>query len=431
MRRRKTLLALGATTLLGLVVAVVLYRVADAPSDSSETPQADTRPDAAMIARGAYLAAASDCVSCHTLPGKPPYSGGPEFKLPFGTLYGSNITPDLKYGIGSWSDSDFIAAMHRGIAKDGRHLYPAFPYTNYTKMPVSDVLAIKAYLFSLKPAPIPSVKNKILFPFNQTWGIAYWNLLFNPNRRFEPDPRRSAQVNRGAYLVEGPGHCPLCHSPLNLAFVPEKDREMAGAVVEGVRCYNISSDAKWGVGSWSVAELANYLKTGYSDDRGAAGTSMGQVVENSTSQMSDADLAAMAAYLKQLEPQPGVVEITRHSAGAEPDSLQTFAGELDGRRIYEGACMGCHGSGGSASAHAGTLQGHPTVNDKSSLNATWVTLHGVDYWTAEGHIYMPAFAGAYSDAEIASVVRYVEAAFGPGGAKVNGNTVERARSYSP
>ncbi len=135
----------------------------------------------------------------------------------------------------------------------------------------------------------------------------------------------------------------------------------------------------------------------------------------------------MAAYLKQLPPQRGVVEITKNSASAKPDSLQTFAGEPEGRRIYEGACMGCHGSGGPATAYAGNLQGHPSVNDTSSLNATWVTLHGVDYWTAEGHVYMPSFAGAYSDAEIASVVRYVEAAFGPGGAKVNGKAVEKAR----
>jgi mono/diheme cytochrome c family protein len=427
MKRPKVLYTIAAVVLLGFVLAVVLYRVADAPSDPSETPHTDVRPDAALIARGAYLAAASDCVSCHTGPGKPPYAGGTPFKLPFGTLYGSNITPDVKYGIGSWSDSDFVAAMHRGIAKDGHHLYPAFPYTNYTKMTVGDVLAIKAYLFSLKPVPIPSVKNKIVFPFNQTWGIAYWNLIFNPNRRFQVDPNRSAQLNRGAYLVEGPGHCVLCHTPMNLAFAPKKDREMAGSVVEGVRGYNISSDLEWGVGSWSEAELANYLKTGRSENRGAAGASMGQIVQNSTSQMSDPDLFAMAACLKQLRPQRGVVEITKNSAGAKLGSLPAFAGEPEGRHIYEGACIGCHGSGGAATAYAGDLQGHPSVNDTSSLNATWVTLHGVDYWTAEGHIYMPSFSGAYSDAEIAAVVRYVEAAFGPGGAKVNSEAVEKAR----
>ncbi len=427
MRRRTVLLKFGAVAILGFIVAVILYRVADEPSDTSETPKADVRPDAAMIARGAYLAAASDCVSCHTLPGNPPYSGGTEFKLPFGTLYGSNITPDVKYGIGSWSDADFIAAMHLGIAKDGHHLYPAFPYTSYTKMPVSDVLAIKAYLFSLKPVANPSIKNKIFFPFNQTGGIAYWNLLFNSNRRFQPDPRRSAEINRGAYLVEGPGHCALCHSPLNLAFVPKKSREMAGAMVDKVFCYNISSDTKWGVGSWSDGELAHYLKAGYSEERGAAGASMGQVVQNSTSQMSDADLIAMAAYLKQLEPQRGKVEITSHPAAVQPDSLQNFASEPEGRHIYEGACMGCHGSGGHATAYAGTLRGHPSVNDRTGRNAIWVTLHGVDYWTADGHVYMPAFAGVYSDAEIASVVRYIQDAFGSGATILTNNDVEEAR----
>jgi mono/diheme cytochrome c family protein len=154
---------------------------------------------------------------------------------------------------------------------------------------------------------------------------------------------------------------------------------------------------------------------------------MGQVVQNSTSHMSDPDLLAMAVYLKHLQPQDGVVEITRKSAGSKVDGLQTFVGELDGRHIYEGACVGCHGSGGPATAYAGTLQGHPSVNDTSSLNATWVTLHGVDYWTPQGHVYMPAFAGAYSNAEIAAVVRYVQAAFGPGGSKVNHKVVETAR----
>src|SRR5258708_16989632 len=170
MTRRKVLFVLATEAFFGFVWAIVLKGVADALSDPSEAPHTAIGPEAVQIARGAYLAAASDCVSCHTVPGKPPYAGGTPFKLPFGTLYGSNITPDVKYGIGAWSDSDFVAAMHRGIAKDGHHLYPAFPYTSYTKMPVSDVLAIKAYLFSLKPVPIPSIKNKIVFPFKSDVG---------------------------------------------------------------------------------------------------------------------------------------------------------------------------------------------------------------------------------------------------------------------
>jgi mono/diheme cytochrome c family protein len=426
-RKGRILRGLAAVTALVLVVGVVLYQVADRPSDASETPRGDLEPDAAIVARGAYLAAASDCVSCHTLPGEPAYSGGREFRLPFGSVYGSNITPDVTYGIGSWSDSDFIAAMHRGMAKGGRHLYPVFPYRNYTQMPVSDVLAIKAYLFSLKPVPAPSIEDRVRFPFNQTWGIAYWNLLFNSNSRFRPEPSLSDQLNRGAYLVEGPGHCELCHSPLNVAFVPEKAREAAGAVVDGVHCYNISSDERWGVGSWSNAELVKYMKTGHTEGRGAAGASMGEVVENSTSQMSDEDLRAVAAYLKKLAPQPGDVEISTRSQAAAPDGLEAFAGEPDGRRIYEGACIGCHGSGGAATAAAANLQGHPSVNDRSGRNATWVTLHGVDYRTAEGHVYMPAFADAYSDAEVASVVRYVLAAFGSGAATLSLADVAEAR----
>jgi len=420
-------LRIALSTLAGVVLivilAVVLAHIADAPSDASETPTAEVPSDAAMVARGAYLAAASDCISCHSVPGKPDYAGGTAIKLPFGTIYGSNITPDVKYGIGSWSDADFIAAMHRGIAKDGHHLYPAFPYTNYTRMPVGDVLAIKAYLFAQKPVPIASLRNTVVFPFNQTWGIAYWNLLFNPNRRFEPDSSRSAQLNRGAYLVEGPGHCELCHTPMNFAYSPEKGRAMAGAVIDGARAYNISSDTTWGIGSWTTAQLVQYMSVGHSEGMGAAGPSMGEVVQNDTSHLTDNDLLAIAMYLKHVPPQSGTVEIAR-TVPAVVGGVQ--AQEPDGRAIYVGACMSCHGTGGTAPAFAGTLAGHPSVNDTSGINATLAVLNGVDFTTSTDRIYMPAFAHAYSSSEIAAVVRYVNSAFGHASPSVNRQSVEKA-----
>jgi mono/diheme cytochrome c family protein len=408
------------------ILAVVLARAADAPSDASETPIADVSPDPRTIARGAYLAAASDCVSCHSVPGKPNYAGGTPFKLPFGTIYGSNITPDVKFGIGSWSDADFITAMHRGIAKDGRHLYPAFPYTNYTRMTVADVLAIKAYLFSQKPAEIPSLENAIVFPFNQTWGIAYWNLFFNSNRRFAEDPSRSAQLNRGDYLVEGPGHCELCHTPMTVAYSTDQGKAMAGAVIDGARAYNISSDTTWGIGSWTTAQLVHYLSTGYAEGKGAAGPSMGQVVQNDTSRLTLDDLLAIATYLKQVPPQNGTVEIATTTA---PLAAAGAPGqESEGRAIYVGVCMGCHGAGGNAPAFAGTLAGHPSVNDTSGTNSILAVLNGVDVTTTNDRIYMPGFAHTYSDAEIAAVVRYVNSSFGHVTTSVDPQSVEKARA---
>jgi mono/diheme cytochrome c family protein len=424
MKRRIALGALAGVALL-IVLAVVFARIADAPSDASETPSSNVTPTAATIARGAYLAAAGDCISCHSVPGKPDYAGGTPFKLPFGTIYGSNITPDVTFGIGSWSDADFITAMHRGIAKDGHHLYPAFPYANYTRMPVADVLAIKAYLFTQKPAALPSPQNAVVFPFNQTWGIAYWNLLFNANRRFEEDPSRSTLVNRGAYLVEGPGHCELCHTPMTFAYSTDASKAMAGAVIDGARAYNISSDTKWGIGSWTTTELVAYLSAGYAQGRGAAGPSMGQVVQNDTSHLTGDDLLAIATYLKQVPPRNGTVEIAAATQPVAPAG--TLVEESDGRAIYVAQCMSCHGTGGTAPAFAGTLAGHPSVNDTSGTNSTLAVLHGVDVTTTTDRIYMPAFGHAYSDAEIAAVVRYVNAAFGRESPSVTGQSVAKAR----
>ena len=424
--KRCIVLPLLGTLGFALVAALVLVHIADAPSDVSETPHADIHPDAAMIERGSYLAAASDCAGCHSVPGQPPYGGGRKFDLPFGTIYGSNITPDVRYGIGSWTDAEFIAAMYRGIAKDRHHLYPAFPYTSYTKMPISDVLAIKAYLFSLKSVSVPAPTNKVTFPFNQTWGIAYWNLLFNSKKRFRPDPSHTERVNRGAYLVEGPGHCSLCHTPLNIAFAPRAGKEMAGTIVEGMRAYNISPDPKWGIGGWSDADLVNYLKHGFANNHGAAGGTMAEVVENSSAFMTDNDLLAIGAYLRQLPAQPGTVDQREPSSNSV--RLAPASVELDaGAKIFVGACIGCHGLHGPYTARGSNLLGHPSVSDPTAQNAIYIMLHGVDLNTPKGRIYMPSFASSYSDEEIAEVLTYSGDTFGTGALRVIAEMVRTAR----
>ena len=163
--------------------------------------------DTAPMSKGEYLTRAADCVACHVVPGGKPYAGGLEFKLPFGSLYSPNITPDKETGIGNWTDDEFVDALQKGVGKDGKHYYPAFPYTSYTLMPREDILAIKGYLFSLEPVKQAPPENKIGFPFNQRWGMMFWNAIFASNERFVPDSKQSAEWNRGAYLVQGPGHC--------------------------------------------------------------------------------------------------------------------------------------------------------------------------------------------------------------------------------
>ncbi len=194
---------------------------------------AQTAPaDQTLIERGEYLARAGDCLACHVVEGGRPYAGGLPIEMPFGTLYSTNITPDKETGIGNWSDDDFVKAMQQGVGPDGQHYYPAFPYTSFTLMPREDILAIKAYLFSLEPVRQQNPENDLRFPFDQRWGMALWNLLFLDDKRFEPDPAQSEQWNRGRYLVEGPGHCAECHSPRNLFQARSGSKHLAGAEIQ-------------------------------------------------------------------------------------------------------------------------------------------------------------------------------------------------------
>ena len=214
---------------------------------------------ASLVERGAYLAQAADCMACHTTQGGKPYAGGLGFKLPFGTLYSTNITPDKETGIGNYSDQDFLNAVHRGIRRDGARLYPAMPFTSYTYMTDADALAIKAYLFSLPPVRAAAPANTLTFPFNQRWAMNFWSALFNPDTRFEPDTSKSPEWNRGAYLAEALAHCGECHTPRNLAFALNNRKKFAGAVTAGWRAFNIRSDKTTGIGAWRDDDLVSYL----------------------------------------------------------------------------------------------------------------------------------------------------------------------------
>ena len=258
--------------------------------------------DDALLERGEYLTRAADCLACHVTEGGKPYAGGLPVEMPFGTLYSTNITPDKETGIGNWTDDEFVEAMQKGVGPDGRHYYPAFPYTSYTLMPREDILAIKAYLFSLEPVNQPNRENDIGFPFNQRWGIALWNLLFLDDERFEPDPQQSAQWNRGAYLVLGPGHCGECHTPRTFYGVLEEDRAFAGARLGKEQVPNLTSDPEAGLGKWSAGDIGTALKIGMLPDGDFVGSEMAKVVNNATSKLPDEDIAAIATFLKSLPP---------------------------------------------------------------------------------------------------------------------------------
>src|SRR5215470_4696383 len=231
-----------------------------------------------LVTRGRYLTEAADCEVCHTREGGQPFAGGLAFETPFGVLYSPNITADRETGIGAWSDADFLRAVHEGIARDGERLYPAFPYESYTLLADEDVLAIKAYLFSLPAAHTSPPANSLRFPFNQRWLMGIWSALYNPAQRFEPHENRSPEWNRGAYLVEALGHCGDCHTPRNLAQALDNRRKFAGAVVTGWRAYNITPEPISGIGSWSDDDLVGYLQSGHAVGHGSAGGPMGEEV---------------------------------------------------------------------------------------------------------------------------------------------------------
>lgn len=386
---------------------------------------------ASLVERGEYLTRAADCMVCHTAKDGTPFAGGLAFVLPFGTIYSTNITPDAETGIGSYSDADFLNAVHKGIGRGNTKLYPAMPYASYTYMSDADALAIKAYLFSIKPVHAPSVKNTLAFPFNQRGLMSMWSVLFNSDKRFEPHVDRSAEWNRGAYLVEALGHCGECHTPRNLFFALNNRQKFGGAVQAGWRAYNITADRSSGVGAWSDADLTHYLSMGHAEGRGTAAGPMGEAVDESLSHLKPGDITAMVTYLRSV---PGVTT----SDLPEPRSTPAAAAQLaatdsnaHGKVVYEGACAGCHGwTGVSPVIPFATLTGTRSVNDPSANNVAQVIIGGGHRNLPIDANNMPAFGATYSDAEIAAVANYVTALYGVKGSALTAAHVAKLRAQN-
>jgi mono/diheme cytochrome c family protein len=382
-----------------------------------------------LVARGEYLARAADCKVCHTARGGVDYAGGLPIVLPFGTLYSTNITPDVKTGIGAYSDAEFLAALRHGVRRDGARLYPAMPFPSYTYLTDADALAIKAFLFSLAPVAAPARDNTVAFPFDQRWGIGLWSFLFSADARFEPNPSQSAQWNRGAYVAEALAHCGECHTPRNLAFALDNRKKFAGALVGGWRAYNITADATTGVGAWSDAELLSYLRTGHASGRGTAAGPMGEAVDESFRYLTEQDLKALVVYLRTV-PAMASPDLPATLASAAPASHRENVAAEDprGKAIFAGACASCHDwTGTSAITPLATLTGVRAVNDPGATNVVQVVISGVQRTAPEGAVAMPAFGGSYSDAEIAAVSNYVTARFGRQGSSLTAKDVSRLR----
>jgi mono/diheme cytochrome c family protein len=430
----RRLLKLAGGLVLAAILAIgafVAWRLHDG---DPEIHVADAVATPELVARGAYLVTAADCAACHSIPGGKPFAGGLAFHLPFGTLYSTNITPDKATGIGGWSDDDFVRALHEGIAKDGSHLYPAFPYSSYTGITRDDAVAMKAYLFTLAPVNAPARPNGLGFPFNQRWTLAFWDIVFLDRHRFRPDPAATDVQNRGAYLATALGHCGECHTPRNAGFAMETGRQFGGALLQGWRAYNITTSEAYGIGGWSDAQIADYLSYGHASGRGSAAGPMAEAVAKSLQYLTQADAQAVVAYLRRVEPQTGTPGMTIDPAPATMTASSAWApGPQDpktelGRRIFEGACASCHSwNGAGRQTDYAALAGSQAVNDPQGVNLVQVLLAGADLKTSHGSGYMPSFGGGYSDAELAAVANYVIGHFGGKAGEVTAETVRRHR----
>jgi len=392
---RKSLAVLPvALMLLASWVAVPAAHGQQPPAQPAPAPQTPAQ-------RGQYLAQAGDCISCHTANGGTPFAGGYRIDTPFGGLLAPNITPDPKTGIGLWSADQFYRALHDGVNRHGQDMYPAMPYDFYTRITREDSDAIFAYLRTLAPVVNAVAINQLRFPFNQRWSMAVWRELYFTEGTFKPDPNQSASWNRGAYLVEGLGHCSSCHSPRNALGGIEKDKAYTGASIDGWFALNLSSNLHTGLGRWSAADIATYLKTGAAPGGATALGPMAEVVRNSTSNLSDADLAAMGEYLKSIPPNSSL-----RTGKPAPDPARAQAASL-----YLDHCGACHQAGGRGMPNVfPPLAGNPVVIAPDAANIVKVVLGGVP---AQGkYIPMPGFASVLTDQQIAALANYIRTSWG-------------------
>ncbi len=376
----------------------------------------------AQVERGRYLAHAGDCAACHTDDGGKPFAGGRAVPTPFGTIYASNITPDRETGIGGWTDEQFWNAMHEGLRPDGQHLYPAFPYPWFTRMSREDVLALKAYLDSLRPVRQANKPPKLPWPLSVRESVAGWNTMFFKVGTYRPDPSKSAQWNRGAYLVLGAGHCGACHSPKNVLGGIKKDERFEGGMGEGWLATNLRPDPHDGLGTWSVDEIVEYLKTGANDHARAPGP-MAEVVRNSTMYLSRDDLTAMATYLKDLP--------AAHT-GSDGNALATdYPRIARGRQVYVDQCAGCHMENGEGIA--GTfppVKGNSGVQAHDPASIVRLVLEGAASAKTpakpEGFA-MPAFGWKLDDQQVADLLTYIRASWGNSAPPVEASKVADTR----
>jgi mono/diheme cytochrome c family protein len=414
---RKLVLNRSHLSRLAFILPAVLLMIAGkvAASDTGDS----TKAQSDLVAKGAYLARAGDCIACHTAPESKLFVGGRAMATPFGTLYTSNITPDNETGIGTWNADQFYKMMHTGRFPDGGLLYPAMPFGSYTKVTRADSDAIFAYLKSIPPMKHANRPHDLNFPYNNRSLILGWRTLFFTEGEFKLDPKQSDEWNRGAYLVEGLGHCAMCHTAINALGGSSKSEAFQGGLIPMQNWYapSLTSNKEAGLGDWSIKDITDLLKTGISM-RGAVYGPMAEVVYDSLQYLSDADIRAMAIYLKSLgqgsAPEPATSEI--------PSTESSLLVAL-GKTIYDTRCASCHGAEGLGKPpQYPPLAGNQSIQMESAVNPIRMVMNGGFPPGTVGNPMpygMPPFAQSLSDDEVAAVVSYIRTAWGNHGGPVS------------
>jgi len=399
--------------LLRSILAFLFLCSAFAPARAAE-PAADT------IARGKALVDAGDCYGCHTSDPAMPFAGGVKIETPFGALYSSNLTPDRDTGLGAWSAQDFYRALRAGVAPDGSRYYPAFPYPYFAKLTRDDIFAIRAYLSTLTPYANKAPPPELRFPLNYRAVMRVWDFLYLRPGIIDPDQRKGSDWNRGRYLVEALGHCGACHTPKNVFGADRRNRSYSGGVVEGWFAPRLDAAERSGLASWKVDEIVEYLQSGR-NQKSHAGGPMAQIVVNSTSKMSDADVRAIAVYLKSLPPGPSEPLVTPPQEAAMES----------GKAIYDHYCVACHEADGSSSPGVyPPLNGNALLQSADPSSTLRIILDGAQTVTtprAPNTGQMPAYARQFTDQEVADITNYIRNAFGNSAPVVSAAQVAKAR----
>ncbi|MBO9513734.1 MAG: c-type cytochrome [Variovorax sp.] len=408
MRRLLYILIFLAT--LGILAAFAIVGLNLRGEVKLPEPPTAFEPTPAMVERGRYLALAGNCAGCHTTRGGAPYAGGVGIETPFGTVFSSNLTPDPNAGIGRWNSDHFWRALHNGRSKDGRLLYPAFPYPNFTRVTREDADAIFAYLRTLPASPVPNLPHELRFPYDMQPALAVWRALSFKPGTFEPDPAKPAEWNRGAYLVEGLGHCIACHGTRNVLGATQEKLGLSGGLIAVQNWYapSLTSRREASVADWNPHDVVELLKTGRSE-RGTVMGPMADVVYGSTQHLQEADLLAMASYLKELPSTSAAVAPTT-SPTRDPRVMER------GARIFDQRCAYCHGDQGQGAAGAyPPLAGNRAVQMSTPVNLIQIVRHGGFLPTTPGNprpYGMPPFRIVLDDTDVAAVLTYIRGSWG-------------------